>query len=94
MKGDSPEEESPVLDGRRIIERPNSFYWQDVATGKEFGPFPSRAEAEADMEYSADSAFEPGEGLGEAEGELGIADWLDPDTGQPAEESVPRIEDH
>ena len=93
MKGVSPEN-APVLDGRRIIERPNGIYWQDKGTGAEFGPFATRAVAEADMEYNADSAYEPGEGLDEAEGELGIADWLDPDTGQPAEESVPRLEDH
>ena len=93
MKGEIPEE-APVLDGRRIIERPNGFYWQDAATGKEFGPFATRAQAEADMEYNDESGYEPGEGLDEAEGELGIADWVDPDTGQPAEESVPRLEDH
>ena len=32
--------------------------------------------------------------LEEAESEIGIANWIDPDTGEPAEESVPRIEDH
>jgi hypothetical protein len=91
---DANPENTPVPDGRRIIERPDGIYWQDTATGKEFGPFATLAAAEAEMEYTADSAYEPGEGLDEAEGELGIADWLDPDTGQPAEESVPRIEDH
>lgn len=79
---------------RRIIERPNGIYWQDQVTGEEFGPFATVAEAEADMEYNAESGYEPGEDLDEAEDELGIADWLDPDTGQPAEESVPRLEDH
>jgi len=86
--------EKAVEAERRIIERPNGIYWQDTATGEEFGPFASVAEAEADMEYNADSSYEPGERLDEAEDELGIADWVDPDTGQPAEESVPRIEDH
>ena len=40
----------------------------------------------------------PGEGFGttlaEAEDEIGISGWIDPDTGQPAEESIPRTEDH
>ena len=33
-------------------------------------------------------------GLQEVESELGISEWIDPDTGAPAEDSVPRIEDH
>ena len=33
-------------------------------------------------------------GLQEAESELGISEWIDPDTGVPAEDNVPRIEDH
>jgi hypothetical protein len=32
--------------------------------------------------------------LHEAENEIGIADWIDPDTGEPAEESIPHIEDN
>ena len=74
-----------------VLERPDGFYWKDGA--EEYGPFPTRAEAEADMQTS-DSGVEPGESLQEAESELGIAEWIDPDTGGPAEDSVPRIEDH
>ncbi len=32
--------------------------------------------------------------LHETEAELGINEWIDPDTGVPAEDSVPRLEDH
>ncbi len=32
--------------------------------------------------------------LHEVESELGISEWVDPDTGDPAEDSVPRLEDH
>lgn len=45
---------------------------------------------------AADEEFElePGESLQEAEDELGIADWIDPDTGDPAEgQSHPHIGD-
>ena len=77
----------------RIIERPGGFYWQSKDSGEEFGPFPRLAEAVEDMEY-ADTMIEAGESLQEAESEIGIADWIDPETGQPAEESVPHIEDH
>lgn len=41
-----------------------------------------------------DFELEPGESLQEAEDELGISDWIDPDTGDPAEGlSPPHIED-
>ena len=39
------------------------------------------------MEYNADSDYEPGETVEEAEDEIGISDWIDPDTGDPGEES-------
>ena len=45
------------------------------------------------MEYNADSDYEPGESLAEVEAEIGIADWNDPDTGLPAEETH-HFEDH
>ena len=46
------------------------------------------------MQATGDSAYEPGETLEEAEDEIGISSWIDPDTGEPAEESIPRTEDH
>lgn len=81
-------------DTTRIIERPGGFYWQSTEDGKEFGPFASLLEAVKDMEYNADSGVEVGETAEEAEEEVGIADWIDPETGLPAEAGVPRIEDH
>ncbi len=86
MKHTLPEAPSEY-DQTRIIERPDGFYWLDKETSEEFGPFSTLLEAVQDMEYNADSDFEPGETLEEAEGELGIADWIDPDTGAPAEET-------
>jgi len=88
--------EFPSETRRRTVERHDGFYWEDSVTGETGGPFRSLAEALADSELeSADEpTFEPGETLEEAQRELGIADWVDEDTGQPAEESVPRIEEH
>lgn len=77
----------------KIIERPDGFYWQSKDDGKEYGPFATLAEAEASMEADGDPELQPSESLEEAESEIGIAEWIDPDTGVPAEESVPRIED-
>lgn len=84
----------PEDDRDRIIERPDGFYWRAEDRGTEYGPFPTLLEAIADMQATGDSAYEPGETLEEAEDEIGISSWIDPDTGEPAEESIPRTEDH
>ena len=84
----------PEFDDARILERPDGFYWQSKSTGEEFGPFASLNAAIDDIASGGDDELETGETLAEAEAEIGIADWIDPDTGVPAEEGVPRIEDH
>ena len=92
----SPEQEAPegrVAPETRIVERPDGFYWQEKEGGEEYGPFPTRAEAEADMESDGLAATDP-DAVHDAESELGISVWIDPDSGEPAEDSVPRIEDH
>lgn len=81
----------------RILERPDGFYWE--AKGSLYGPFTTLAEAEADMLSGgapevADPNLPDPDLLQETESELGINEWIDPDTGGPAEDSVPRIEDH
>lgn len=81
-------------ESRKLIERPDGFYWRNHETAEEFGPFANLAEAVADMEYQPDPEVEPAETLEEAEDELGIANWIDPETGEPAEDSVPHIEEH
>ena len=84
----------PDDDRARIFERPDGFYWQAADRGGEYGPFPTMREAAADLQSTDENAYEPGETLAEAEDEIGISGWIDPDTGQPAEESIPRTEDH
>jgi hypothetical protein len=79
-------------DASRIVERPDGFYWIDLETEVEFGPFPTAAMAIADMTPASESNYEPGETLQEAEAEIGISDWIDPETGAPAEDSAPRLE--
>lgn len=78
-------EADEVLVGQ-VLKRPGGYYWSLSDGGREFGPYDSFEEAQADMEAAADlDAPEPGESLQEAESELGIADWIDPETGEPAE---------
>ncbi len=88
-----PEVDQTALVGDEacLIERPDGFYWQDKPTGKFYGPFPSSTEALLDMQYQEDSDYEEGETLHEAEEEIGITDWIDPDTGELAEGSTPHL---
>lgn len=80
----------------RILQRPDGYYWESKQTKELRGPFETRAEAEADLLAGGAPAeeFEPNDTLEEAESELGISQWIDPDSGVPAEDNVPRIEDH
>lgn len=69
----------------RILERPDGYYWQDKLTEQQYGPFATRVAAVQDMEGQSDNGFEEGESLEDAEDEIGISSWIDPDTGEPAE---------
>lgn len=68
-----------------VVERPDGFYWVAADGRDAFGPFATAALARADRDAYDDSAPVPGETLEEAESEIGIAAWIDPDTGEPAE---------
>lgn len=87
--------ETPAdYDQARIVERPDGFFWLDQATGQHYGPFPTLLEAVQDMAFEADSDYEPAESLEEAEDELGLTSWVDADTGELAEDTITRLEDH
>lgn len=78
----------------QILVRPDGYYWQAPDGRQEFGPFASLELALADMAEADSAEPEPGETLQEAEDEIGISDWIDPETGEPAEgHSPPRFED-
>ncbi len=87
-------ETTPDYDETRIIERPDGFYWQSRVDGRESGPFPTLLAAVQDMQYRDDTALDTDDSVDEAEKDIGISDWIDPDTGEPAEGIVPRVEDH
>jgi len=87
-------ETPPDYDQARVIERPDGYYWQSLDATSEYGPFASLIEAVQDMQLVADTGFEPGETVEEAEDELGVSSWIDPETGEPAEDGVHRFEDH
>ena len=77
----------------RLIERPDGYYWQNKFTEKLYGPFTTLIEAMEDTQYQEDSDYEEGASLHEAEAEIGIADWVNPDTGELAEGSAPHFSD-
>jgi hypothetical protein len=81
--------------GDQVVERPDGTWWVTSDEGREVGPFASRAEAlEAQASGVDESLYEPGESVEEAKSEIGISEWIDPDTGEPAEEDMTRLEDH
>ena len=86
-------ETPPDYDHTRVFERPDGFYWQDTRTEELYGPFPTLLEAVEDMQASGGNDYEEGESLEEAESEIGISDWIDPETGEPAEGSAPHRSD-
>ena len=88
-----PSEIAAEFEETLVIERAEGFYVQWKAGGRESGPFPSLIEA-IDSERSPEEADgDAQDALAEAEADLGVADWIDPETHEPAEERRPRIED-
>ena len=87
-------ETPPDYDTTRVIERPNGFSWRTKGGVREYGPFATLLEAVQDMASTDVEAPEPGETLQEAEAEIGMSDWIDPETGEPAEGGARHLEEH
>lgn len=88
--------ESEAADRRAhaITARPDGYYWRTLDGRQEFGPFETLELARADMLAADEESPVPGESLQEAESEIGISDWIDPETGEPAEGlSPPHIDE-
>lgn len=78
-----------------IHERPDGYYWSTPDGHQEFGPFETYELARIDRDRFDEEAPHPGESLDEAEDEIGIAQWIDPETGAPAEgASPPHLDEH
>lgn len=81
-------------DEAAFVERPDGWYWLAPDGVQSFGPFASRSQAWTDRERYSEEAPEEGETVQEAEREIGIADWIDAETGAPAEgQSPPHLEE-
>lgn len=82
------------LEDMRVVERSDGFWAQPRAGGPERGPYESLVAAIDDQRVGEDEELEPGNALAEIEAELGVSDWIDPETSEPAEDSVPHLEEH
>lgn len=75
-----------------VVDRPDGFYWRSPDGTREGGPFETPELARDDMDVSEVPDQGPIESLQEVEREIGVADWIDPETGEPAEGlSTPRL---
>lgn len=77
----------------RIIERADGFYWQDKVTDEVCGPFTTLVEAMQDMQDQEDADYQEGESLAEAGADIGMAGWVDPETGDASEDLQLHISD-
>ncbi len=93
MDDDGDESVTEVEIGQ-VMHRPDGYYWQTPDGKQEYGPFENLELALGHMESTSEETSEPGESLQEAEDEIGVADWIDPETGSLAEgQSTPRFHD-
>lgn len=85
---------SDTLNDVVVVEHPDGFYWLGPDGQEEFGPFDSREAARADRDRFSEESPSVGESVQEAQDEIGIADWIDAETGEPAEgQSPPHLEE-
>ena len=87
---------APVIDSAppAVIERPDGDDGQAPDGHKGGGPFEHYEPAQAARDAVGDEAFAPGETLQEAVHEIGTEEWIDAETGGPAEgESPPHLRD-
>lgn len=82
------------LEDVRVVERPDGFWVQPLAGGPEAGPYASLIEAIEDQRVTEEEDAPSAGALAEVEREIGVADWIDPETSAPAEDNVPHIEEH
>lgn len=77
----------------QVVEHPDGWYWIAPDGHQQFGPFDSVEAVLADMD-PGDAAPDAGQTLQDTERVLGLGEWIDPETGDLAEDVRVRIEDH
>lgn len=82
------------FDSTRVVERPDGFWWQSLEGGREHGPFATLLEAVADLERGDEAPEDDAEAVRQAGEALGVPGWVDPETGQLADDERTRTQDH
>ncbi len=72
-----------------VVSRPDGYFWEAPDGHQAFGPFETYELACTDRDRYDEERPAPGEGLRQAESEIGIAEWIDAETGEPAEGQSP-----
>jgi hypothetical protein len=83
--------EAPEDDQTQLIERADGFYWHNLQTGELVGPYLTLLEAMEDVQSQEEDAYDESALLHEVGDEIGIADWVDADTGELAEGAHPHL---
>jgi hypothetical protein len=81
-------------DSHALVHHPDGYYWLATGGREQFGPYATAEEALAALHHAAEDDIEPEDTLPEAEDALGLSGWVDPDTGELAEATHTRLEDH
>ncbi len=80
-----------------IVETPEGFFWRDAENDRLVGPFRTMRAAIADRDSPGtdDDPIDPIDGAAvlAAEAEIGIDDFIDPDTGEPTHGFEPHVRD-
>lgn len=91
----------PEADSPTVVKRADGYWWKTPDGLRLVGPFRSRAEALFDRDDKVDELLDFlqddddfVEDLRLAEDELGVPDWVDPETGMLADECWTRTEQH
>ena len=72
-----------------VVEHLDGDGWQAPDGDQKFVPFESHEVAQAERDAVGDGALAPGEALQEAVHEIGTDEWIDAETGGPAEGNSP-----
>jgi hypothetical protein len=78
----------------RVLERADGFWVQPLAGGPGTGPYRTLIEAIEAQRAEDEELVDAAGDLAEVERDIGVSDWIDPDTLAPAEDNVPHIEEH
>ena len=84
-----------VIDGasRDVVEPPDRDYSLATDNQQGGGPFESHELAQADCNAVGVEALAPGEASQETVHEIGVDDWIDAETGSPADDEPPHFQE-